>query len=898
MSAAERVYAALLVLLPRRFRTEAEAEMRAVFRDGLQRVRAVGGLRARARFWTLTLFDLLLTTFHSRLGRDVRRPGPRPTFPDEGHPMFASLIKDLRFAIRTLAGSPGFTATVVLTLALGIGANTAIFSVVDGVMLRPLPLPEPDRLVAIWSDWTANDGPVREWMGFPEYLDARELTEHFADVGTWLGWGPTITGAGDRPEMLNGARISHGMFAGTLRVDPALGRNIGPADDLPDAEPVVLLSHAFWTRKFGADPGALGETVQLDGNPYVVIGVMPEGFRPPFAPQADLWTPLRMDSSQFAGSRGSAMYRTIGRLQPGIELETARAALRAVATRTAAEFPQSNSGKSFSVFPLRDDIVSVAATAMWMLLGAVGFVLLMACVNVANLVLAQSTSRTDEFAVRAALGAGRGRILRQLLTEAAVLSVAGGVLGAAIGAAGTRFLVSLAPAGTPRIEEVALDARVLGFTAAVSLASVLVFGLVPALRVARRDLHDALKEGGRGRDQGSSGRSLRSALVVVQVALALVLLIGAGLLVRTFDRLNSVDLGFEPEGVLTVNLNLPGARYPDGPARIEFYAELERRLAALPGVQQVGLNSSMPLSGGYGDATFFVEAAPIPEPGRVPAAWIQRVTPGYFDTMGVEIVAGRGFTTSDGPDDERVIVINETMAREWLDGDPVGRRVTFGNPTDPDTVWRRIVGVAQDSKHFGVGQGPRYVTYFPYDQVPSGFMSAALRSQGDPESLVPSVRDVVADLDPELATAGFATLTDVVDDSLGPERFVTLLMSAFAGVALVLAVVGLYGVVSYGVGLRMHEMGVRVALGAGGREIGRLVVGGSALLIGLGLVAGLGGALAVTRLMGDLLYGISPTDPATYAGVVAVLAAVGLVASVLPARRAARVDPVSVLNRE
>ena len=764
--------------------------------------------------------------------------------------MLDNLVKDLRYGARTLRRSPAFELVVVVTLALGIGAYTAIFSVVDGILLRPLSLPEPDRLVAFWADYTRINGREREWLSYPDFHDARQL-EVFEEVAVYGGWGPTITGHGGAAEQISGSLVSYGMLSKVLRVEPQIGRGFVAEDDMPGAEATVLLSHRLWQRSFGGDTHVVGQSVILNMQPYAVVGVMPADFRPPFAPLADLWAPGQQDL-ETGFPRGNASYRAIARLADDVDLTTASAALDALALRLEAEFPRTNTNMGFVIYPLLEDIVNTASLALWVLLGAVGFVLLISCVNVANLMLAQASSRESELALRTALGANRGRVLRQLLSESLLLALLGGGLGALLGIAGTRLLVALAPAGTPRIEDVQIDARVLLFTLAVSVASAFVFGLLPALRLTRADLHDVLKDGGRGGDAGARGRSLRGFLVVLQVAVALVLLVGAGLFLRTFQQLNAVDLGFHPEGLLTLNLNLPGAQYGEPADRIAFYDELERRVGGLPGVISVGATSTLPMSGNDTDATFHVENQPRRQAGESQAAWVRPVTPNYFEAVGLRIDAGRGFDERDGADGERVIVINQTLARQYFpEEDPIGKRVTFGDPDEAN--WRSIIGIARDVKNFGIAADSRSAIYFPYAQVPWGFMAVAVRTNGDPSSLAEPVRRVVGELDGNLAVSSIATMESVVSESLAPQRFVATLMTTFAAIALLLAVVGLYGVVSYGVSLRQREMGVRLALGASGRDIRRLVVGGSMALVTIGIVLGLVGAFAVTRLFESLL---------------------------------------------
>ena len=883
-SPSESLYRALTRVIVGPLDPGVEAEMLAVLRDW----NAAPDRPGMLVFWSLVVRDLFAM-------RRARGSGLPPRLRDR-ESMVQRLLKDLSYALRGLRRAPAFTATVVLTLALGIGANTAIFSVVDGILLRPLAFEDPDQLIAIWADMSRRDGPEREWLSYPNFLDARELRDVFAEAGTYLGYGPTLTGAGEAVA-LQGAAVNASMFADVLRVQPAVGRGFLPSDDQPGAEAVVLLSWELWQRQWQGDPAILGEAITLSGEPATVIGVMPARFQPPFAPQAEIWTTLRMNATDHAGVRGSAMYRAIGRLQPDVTLTAARSATDALAARLEAEYPGANAGVGYSLYPLRDDLVGPTTTALWALLGSVGVVLLMACVNIANLLLTQASARGGELAVRAALGATRGSIVRQLLTESLVLATGGGLLGLAVGVLGTRGLVRLAPPGTPRIEEVVVDARVLAFAAVATIVAALVFGLLPALRVSRGNLAASMHDAGRTAD-GSGGRGLRSGLVVAQVALAVVLLVGAGLLLRTFQQLQAVDLGFQSDGVLAMQLGLPSARYPDPADRVTFYTELERRLAALPGVEAVGGINSVPMMGNDGDANFQIEGRAEPPPGEERIAWIRRVTPSYPDAMGLRLVAGRFFEPGDDGEASPVVVINETLAeRYFADRDPIGQRIYFGR-IDDDPTYRTIIGVAGDVKNFGVTAGGRNAIYFPFAQLPSGFMSMLLRTDQDPSLLAAPARAVVAEMDDLLAMANITTMNDVVDQSLAAERFTTTLMGAFAAVALVLAVVGLYGVVSYGVTQRSHEIGVRLALGARATDIGRQVVGGSVTLVAIGLGLGLVGAWWATRALAGLLFQVEPTDPLTFTAVVGVLAIAGIAAASLPARRATRVDPIRVLGTD
>ena len=696
-------------------------------------------------------------------------------------------------------------------------------------------------------------------------------------------------------ESLTASRVSAGMFSDVLRVQPVLGRTFQPTDDAPGAAPVVLLSHRFWRDRFGGSSGVPGETLILDGVAHSVVGVMPEGLRPPVQPNAELWAPLAPAYGVSLQYRGAANTRAIGRLQDGVSLERARTVARSLGATLAEEYPEDNTGVGYGVHPLHSELVAAAETALWVLLGAVGLILLIACVNVANLLLARGAARGGELAMRAALGAGRTRIVRQLLTESVVLGCAGGALGFLLAIWGTQLLVAAGPQGTPRLETVAVDLRVLAFTACVALTSGVLFGALPALRASRVDLAAFLKQTGRDAVGGST--RAQSGLVVGQVALALVLLVGSGLLLRSLSRLQAVDLGFGVANRLSLTVNLPQDGYAERADRALFFDRLVGRLESLPGILGAAATTTVPLSGFDADLNFLIEGEPIFAPGEEEAIWFRRVTPGYFDLMEIRIVAGRPFLPSDGAEAAPVVIVNETFARtKFPDGDAVGRRLSI-NPFD-EPVWREIVGVARDVKNFGIREGSRYALYTPHEQIPSPFVSVVVRTAMDPEAAIPMLRREIADLDPRLAAAGVTTLERLVRGALAPDRFLALLLSLFAALALLLAGVGLYGVVSYDVARRRREMGIRMAMGATAGEIVGLVLRGTMSRVALGIAIGIAGGAFVTRLLEGLLFGVSPRDPLTVAGVVAVLAGVGLVAAALPAWRATRREALAALHVE
>ena len=804
--------------------------------------------------------------------------------------------QDIRFAMRQLIRDPGFTLVTVLTLALGIGSTTAIFSVVDGVLLRPLPFPEPHELTVVWADWSRRGGPVDEWVNFPNYHDLKERSRTLETVGAWDGGSATLTGQSEPEEVVFGS-VSHGMFSEVLVASPTLGRGFLAEDDLPNAPGTVILTDGFWRRVMGADPTVVGSALILNDVPRTILGVMAPDFDPPFMEDAEIWIPMQWDISANGCGRGGACLRAVARLAQGTTLDEARVEADEIGRQLQEEYPDTNLNTGFTLRSLRNDMVADARTGLLVLLSAVGFVLLIACVNVANLLMARATGRASELSIRTALGAGRGQLVNQLLVESALLAVLGGALGLAVAFLGTDVLIALAPPEIPRIEDVSVDGSVLLFASASVVMAGLLFGVIPSLRGAASGIGDGLREGGSRSSRGIRGIRARGALVSGQIALALILLVGAGLLVRSFQNLRTRDLGFRPEGVLTMQIGLPSTRYPDADARRSFRPILEGSLAALPGVTSVGLTSWLPLTGFGSDTGFNIEGRPLPPPGQNQSVWFRRVSSGYLDTMGMRLVSGRWLGESDDQNSPPVVVINDGLARRFFpDVDPVGQRLNMGNRESP--TWREIVGVVAEARYFGIRGDSRDALYLPYDQAPVGSFFVALRSTRDLKALSGELRGAVAELDPLLAVARLRPMESLVAGALGPDRFVTVLLMLFSGAALTLAVVGLYGVVSYGVGLRFREMGVRMALGAKGGDIRGLVLRSSLGPVALGLAVGLIGGAILTRLMENLLFGVSATDPWTFSLVTLILSGVAAFASLVPARRAARVDPIQVLRAE
>jgi len=802
-----------------------------------------------------------------------------------------TLRQDIRYGLRSMRRSRGFTLTVLLTLGVGIGANTAIFSFVDAMLLRPLPYPDPNRMVMVWEDFSASGGPEREWFTPPDLRDLRERSTTLDAVSGLVNWGPSLTGAGD-PEVLMGSLVQANWFD-FVAVAPERGRAFLPEDEQGDGR-VVILSQGLWQRRFGGDESIVGRDIQLNGEAYRVVGVMPAGFSAPFL-QTDIWGPLTTETfgTGCTTSRSCYVVRVLARMREGVTDDAVRNDLAVLATAIREEAPGEKQGMAFRVDSLRDQLTSNVRPALWALLGAVGLLLLVACVNIANLLLAKGAAREREMAVRTAIGARSRTILRQLLVESALLGLAGGLVGILLSLWGVSLLRGMSPAGTPRLDEVAVDGRILLFAISLSLLTSVLFGLAPALQLARTDLARVLREAGSIR--GSRARKrLRGGLVVAEMALALTLLAGAGLLLRSFARLQSVDPGFNPENVLAVSIAFPRSRYEEPAKTNAAVSLLIERLSTRSGVEAVGGTTIIPLNPGDNDVSFLIEGQPAPQDRtEVPVAWYRQITPGYFDAIGMRLQRGRGFTPEDRAGSMPVAIINETLARRhWLGGDAIGQRIT----SDPDEPWTTIVGVVADTRHTGPDQPTRGELFLPLAQQPARFITLAVRTAGDPLALVPAVRAEVSAIDPDLPLGRTTTMEEALDQAVALPRLYLSFFAFFAAVALVLAGVGLYGVVSQTVAQRTSEIGVRMALGAGARDVARLVLGQALTLVMLGVVAGTALALSLSRSLSRLLFDVSSTDPATFVTIVIVLAAVALVASWLPARRATRVDPLHALR--
>jgi putative ABC transport system permease protein len=811
--------------------------------------------------------------------------------------MMRTLSQDVRYALRVLLKQPGFTVVAVVTLALGVGANSAIFSVVDAALLRPLPFKDPARLVQLWETSPRKDFERRE-ASYPDFLDWRRDGREFDSVAGYTPAFFTLAGP-DGPERVQGAAVTPNFFD-TLGVAPARGRDFSEADDAAGGPCVVILSHGLWQRRYGGDEHVVGQSVTTGAGSCTVAGVLPASFSFAGLGDAEMWTTLQA-SPQQASARYWHWLQVVARLKPGATLQSARAQMQTVAARIAADDPQSHADTGISVVPLQEEFVGQLRPVLFALLGAVGLVLLIACANVANLLLARSTARRREIAVRAALGASRWRIVRQLLTESVLLSLAGGVAGLVLALWGVDLLVAAIPASQlahmPYLRQLSPDANILLFTFGLSLLTGVVFGLAPALAASRADLHEAIKEGARGTG-ARRARGLRDLLVVSEVALSLVLLVGAGLLLKSLARMLSVDPGFRTENLLTMTLQLPPARAADTARAAAFYDELLRRASALPGVRGAAEVSNLPLSGDGGTGTPRVLG--LSESATEGAeSYLRTVSANYFGVMGVPLLKGRDFDERDRADAPPVVVVNQTFAaRVFRGADPLGRRITFKFTANQPPF--EIVGVVGDEKVSSLDARTSPVIYFPVAQGPDGRASLVLRTTADPSALAGSVRGVVRELDPEVPVFNVRTMEQVISDSRATfmRRYPAYLIGVFAVVALLLAVVGIYGVISYTVTQRTRELAIRLALGARGRDVLRLVVGHGLLLALAGVGAGLAASLALTRLMAGMLFGVSAADPAVYGAVALLLVAVALLACALPARRASKVDPTVALRYE
>ncbi len=796
--------------------------------------------------------------------------------------------QDLRYGSRMLVKKPGFTLIAVVTLALGIGANTAIFSVVNAVLLRPLPFNEPERLVKVWET-RYQLGRARNVVSPADFFDWRARNKVFEHMAAYDTGDYSLTGGGE-PERLRLSRVSPDLFP-LLRQQPILGRAFTQEEETNGKDLVVILSHGFWERRFGRDPSIIGKTITLSGFNYVVVGVMPPGFGFPDS-KVELWAPYAPSENERA-NRGGHYLDVLARLKPGVTLEQARADMSSIASDLEKQH-QVNTGHGTNLFSLYEETVGDVRRALLVMLAAVGFVLLIACANVANLSLARGAARHREVAIRTAMGATRRRVIRQFLTESLLLSLIGGLLGLLLALWGIDLLLKINPDNIPRAREIRPDYLVLAFTFGISFITGIIFGLAPALQISRQDLNETLKESGRGTAGSLRRNRLRAVFVVSEVALSLVLLIGAGLMIKSFIRLSRVDLGFNPDNLLAVTISLSGSKYRDGQPRVSYFDQVRRNIAALPGVQSVGMVLGLPLAGRLGSRYFGVEGRPPQPPGQGYNANINVISPDYFRTMGIRFIRGRDFSERDVTGQPQVVIVNEELARRFFPNeDPMEKRIVLSG----NSLWT-VVGVVGDVRNQGMEKEARAEMFFPHAQAPFNFSTIVARTNDDPLKLVPAARNVARSLDKDQPLYDIATVEQVVSNAVVSQRFNVILLGIFASVALILAGVGLYGVMSYSVSQRTNEIGVRMALGARAGDVLGLVLRQGMSLALAGVALGLGASFALTRLMAKLLFGVSATDPMTFVMIALLLSGVALVACYLPARRATKVDPMVALRFE
>jgi putative ABC transport system permease protein len=804
-----------------------------------------------------------------------------------------NLRGDIRYAFRNLLRRPGFTLIAVLTLALGIGANTAIFSAINALLLKPLPFPELDRVVAIW-DKLPSRGVLHNEVAAGNFFDWQSQNQSFEQLALYRWWNANLTGI-DTPERIQGFLVT-ANYLDALGMKPIMGRNFSPEENQPGKDAVAIITHSLWQRRFGGDPNIVNKTITINSIARTVIGVMPERFN--FPKGAEVYAPLQV-TPELMKSRGSHSFYVFGRLKPGVSIESAQADIDTITARLEQQFPQTNTGWGATVFPIVKDTVRLYDTALWVMMGAVGFVLLIACANVANLMLARASGRQKEIALRAALGASRWRIIRQLLTESVIVALIGGALGMLIGFWGIDALRVANPGDAARFApgwyQLGINLPVLAFTLGISVISGIVFGLAPALQVSKPNLNNSLKEGSR-QSSGNTHR-LRSSLVVFEVAVSLVLLVGAGLLARSFLSLLRTDPGFNPEGVLTMNVVLPGAKYKDEPARFAFYDDLVQRVKAYPGVESAAVVNYLPLGGSNSSNSYFVEGEPEPAAGQEYEGRYRVSTPDYFRTMGIPLVRGRSFTDQDKAGAPPVLIVNETLARKhWPNEDAVGKRIRLYGPPEK-TPWMEIVGVVKDVRHeLNLPVKPEY--YLPHGQDSWGAMVLVARTSVEPASLAAALRQQVWAIDKDQPVFDVRTMQEVRSMSVALYSFSSVMLAIFAGVALLLASVGIYGVMAFAVTQRTQEIGIRMALGARALDVLNLVVRNGMKLALLGIVIGLAGSWALTRFLEQMLVGVQPTDLLTFSVVSICLLVVAFVACYLPARRATKVDPLVALRYE
>jgi putative ABC transport system permease protein len=899
------LYRILLLAFPRDLRRGFGTDMEQVFRA--QRAETQGRPVAVLALWVRAIHDILVHAAAERASRIVARTHAEPIGRAVGNPrargnFMETLAQDIRYAFRALARQPGFTTVVAVTLALGIGATTALFSVVNGVLLRELPYDSPDRIVRLLgTEHGVIDGAGT--IAYLDFIDVREQATVFEAGAAYDEWRPSLTGI-DEPEQIDGALVSSSFFD-VLGVRPHLGRFFLPAEDIDGNDRVVVLGHGLWQRKFGADPGIIGTTLSFNGSPHVVVGIGPAGFEDPLlsgvrwgVPQ--VWRPLGLDglSDDDMPSRGSHSYTGIARLKNDVTLERAAAEVEQISRRLEDLYPDSNTGEGMTPVQLHQTIVGDVRTALLVLLGAVGLVLAIAAINVGNLVLGRALDREREIAVRSALGASRGRLLRQLLTESLVLALLGGAAGVAVALFVTDAIVTLGASGIPRAAQIGLRPGVLEFAALITLVTGLASGLAPAIQLRARDLRASLAAGSRSATSQRAPLRLRSALVVSEVTITFVLLIGAGLLIESFWKLTSVETGLDTRNVLTFEIAPPSARYPEESDLALLFDDLLSRIRSIAGIRAAGAVNIAPLSGGFDCNGTRPDDRPPPPPGEEMCAEVRTITGDYYGVMGIELLRGREFTELDNADATRVIAINEALAGVYWPGEsPLGKRLIFWGDRPAE-----VVALVKNVSHLSLDEQPPPRVYAPRLQslIPWQLRRAAVvvKTDGDPASFVPTIRSEVWAIDSDLPLANVKSMEQLVSQSVASPRFRTFLLGAFAALAIVLASVGIYGVISYSVTQRTREMAIRLALGAHPVKLLSFVVGRGLRPVLLGMVFGAAGALATTRLLGSLLFGVEPTDPVSFVAVPLLMLGVASVAALLPARRAAAIDPMGTLRQE
>jgi predicted permease len=810
--------------------------------------------------------------------------------------IFSDLGQDIRYALRMLAKNPAFTAIAVVALALGIGANTAIFSVVNAVLLRPLPFKHPEQLVMLWEN-AAHLGFPKDTPSPANFLDWQKQAHSFTGMAAMVERSFNLTGVGE-PERLEGRRVSANLFA-LLGVPALLGRTFVADDDQPGSH-VVLLSHSLWQRRFGSDPGVIGRALTLNGESYTVVGVMPHALRLPGESnwKDQLWVPIAFPQEE-ASQRGNHFLEVIARLIPGITLKQAQAEMETIAARLAQQYPVYNTRRGAVVVPLHEQVVGDIRPALLVLLGAVGFVLLIACANVANLLLARAAVRQKEIALRLALGASRSRLTRQFLTESVLLAIFGAGLGLLLAFAGIRILGTFIPSSISQVQTISIDATVLIFTAGVAVLTGIAFGLAPAIHGSHLNLNDTLKESGRDSAGVARGHRARGLLVIGEVAISFVLLIGAGLLISSFLHLRKLDPGFRADHLLTMKVDLSEVKYPDRDRRAAFFDEVIRQVRALPGVQSAAVANNLPLTYNGDSMTISIEGLADPPPGQQPDVIYRVIGPGYFATMGIQIVGGRDFTDQDKGDSRDVVVISEKTARHfWPGDDPIGKRLKPGSSAS-NSPWREVIGVVKDVRQNDLIAPTKMEMYLNYRQLKNIPANAlVVRTTIDPMSLAGSVRNAIWSVDKDQAVADIDTMDHILAEAVARQRFSMFLLGFFAVVALLLASVGIYGVMSYSVAQRTREIGIRMALGARRADVLQMTVKQGLKLVGAGMLLGVVAAFILTRVMATLLYGITATDPITFGGISVVLLAVAILASYIPALRATKVDPIVALRSQ